>query len=69
VWWGYNSAAERERIEMFLSRLQQIDLSNEFGEAAEMAELAEDGLLRSIIARETHMLRSLCPLLLLVIMT
>lgn len=67
MWWGYNSAAERERIEMFLSRLQQIDhLSNEFGEAAEMAE---DGLLRSIIARETHMLRSLCPLLLLVIMT
>lgn len=53
MWWGYSSAAERERIEMFLSRLQQIDhLSNEFGEAAEMAELAEDGLLRSIIAEK-----------------
>jgi len=44
-------------------------LTKDLGGAAQMVESAEDGLLRSIKARETRVLRSLCPSLLLAIMT
>jgi len=37
-------------------------LSDDLGGAVQLVESAEDGLMRSIIARETHvLLRPLCP--------
>ena len=35
-------------------------LSDDLGSAAQLVESAEDGLMRSIIAREIHVLRPLC---------
>src|SRR6218665_3689741 len=62
AWWGLTSAAERDRIERFLSRMKRMDyLSDDLGSAAQLVESAEDGLMRSIIAREIHVLRPLCP--------
>ena len=36
-------------------------LSDDLGSAAQLLESAEDGLMRSITAREIHVLRLLCP--------
>src|SRR6218665_3684003 len=59
---GLTSAAECDRIERFLSRMKRMDyLSDDLGSAAKLVESAEDGLMRSIIAREIHVLRPLCP--------
>ena len=59
---GHTSAAERDLIERFLSRMKRMDyLSGDLGSAAQLVESAEDGLMRSIIAREIHVLRPLCP--------
>src|SRR6218665_466885 len=61
---GLTSAAERDRIERFLYRMKRMDyLSDDLGSAAQLVESAEDGLMRSIIAREIHvgLLRPLCP--------
>src|SRR6218665_2498809 len=50
AWWGLTSAAERDRIERFLSRMKRMDyLSDDLGSAAQLVESAEDGLMRSII--------------------
>jgi len=60
---GHTSAVERDRIERFLSRMKRMDyLSVDLGGAAQLVESAEERLMRSIIARETHVLRLLCPL-------
>src|SRR6218665_3633544 len=59
---GLTSAAERDRIERFLSRMKRMDyLSDDLGRAAQLVESAEDGRMRSIIAQEIHVLRPLCP--------
>ena len=36
-------------------------LSDDLGRAAQLVESAEDGLMRSIIARETHLLLPISP--------
>src|SRR6218665_2844985 len=62
AWWNHTSAAERDRFERFLYRMKRMDyLSDDLASAAQLVESAEDGLMRSIIAREIHVLRPLCP--------
>src|SRR6218665_1304211 len=62
AWWGHTSAAERDRIERFLSRMKRMHyLSDDLASAAQLVESAEDGLMRSIIAWEIHVLHPLCP--------
>jgi len=62
AWWGHTSAAERNRIEGFLSWMKRMDyLSDDLGGAAQLVESAEDELMCSIIAQETHVLHPFCP--------
>jgi len=49
--WGHTSAAERGRIERFLSQMKRMDyLPDDLGCAAQLVESAEDRLMRYIIA-------------------
>src|SRR6218665_1618577 len=60
--WRSHIGFERDRIERFLSRMKGMDyFSDDLGSAAQLTESAKDGLMRSIIAREIHVLRPLCP--------
>jgi len=62
AWRGHTSAAERDRIERFLSWMKRMDyLSNDLGGTAQLVQSVEGGLMRSIIVRETHVLRLQCP--------
>ena len=63
AWWGFSMADERLRIERFVFRMKRLDyLSEDTRGGAQMVETAEDGLLRSIMYHEFHVLRSICPL-------
>src|SRR6218665_1324762 len=59
---GLLATFDSPSIERFLSRMKRMDyLSDDLASAAQLVESVEDGLMRSIIAREIHVLRPLCP--------
>ena len=62
AWWGFTHADERDRLEKFISRMKRIGhRSGDARDVARMVEGSEDGLFRSIIDQEFHVLRPIFP--------
>ena len=62
AWWGYTSAADRQRLERLLTRTQRMGyLSAGATSIATRVGLAEDRLLQAVVWNESHVLRGLFP--------
>ena len=62
AWWGFASAADKERLEAFLRRSSQVGFREQSAPTlASMCDEAEDRMFKSIISNPQHLLFHLLP--------
>ena len=62
AWWGFTSAADRQRIEAFVRRgVRSGFYSADSPTAAELVSDSDDNLFGSVLNNETHVLHKLLP--------
>jgi hypothetical protein len=62
AWWGFASAADKDRLEAFLRRSGQLDYREQSAPTlASICDEAEGRLFNSILSNSQHLLRHLLP--------